>query len=56
MKTILTSLFLAGLLAVSGAAAAADPIMGTWKLNAAKSKMSADNMRKSRSPQDWLGL
>jgi len=49
MKTFLTSLFLAGLLAVSGTAAAADPIMGTWKLNAAKSKMTADNMQKSQT-------
>lgn len=49
MKTFLTSLFLVGLLAVSGAAAAADPILGTWKLNATKSKMSADNMLKSQT-------
>ena len=49
MKTFLTSLFLAGLLAVSATAAAADPIMGTWKLSAAKSKMNADNMQKSQT-------
>lgn len=49
MKTFLSSLFLVGLLAVSGAAVAADPIMGTWKLNATKSKMSADNMLKSQT-------
>lgn len=49
MKTFLTSLFLTGLLAVSGVAAAADPIVGTWKLNVATSKMNADSMQKSQT-------
>lgn len=48
MKTFLTSFFLACILAVSGTAVA-DPIIGTWKLIVAKSKMSADNMLKSQT-------
>jgi hypothetical protein len=51
MKLLLKSLFLATLLAASGiaSAAAADPVIGTWKLNVAKSKMPADNTTKSQT-------
>ena len=51
MKTIMKSLVLGTLLAVSGLAIAAgvDPVMGTWKLNGAKSKMSADQTFKSQT-------
>ena len=51
MKTIMKSLLLATLLAVTGlaVAAGADPVVGTWKLNVAKSKMSADQAVKSQT-------
>lgn len=40
MKTMSKALLLASLLAVAAVASAADPVAGTWKLNAAKSKFS----------------
>jgi hypothetical protein len=51
MKTVVKGLVLGTLLAVSGLAiaAGADPITGTWKLNVAKSKMSADQTFKSQT-------
>jgi hypothetical protein len=51
MKILLKSLFLATLLAAGSVASAAtaDPVIGTWKLNVAKSKMPADATMKSQT-------
>jgi hypothetical protein len=51
MNTILKGLLLTTALACSGIAlaAGADPVIGTWKLDAAKSKMAADNTIKSQT-------
>ena len=47
MKTILRFLSVASLLVMSAAAMAADPVIGTWQLNAAKSKFSPGPAPKS---------
>jgi hypothetical protein len=50
MKAILKTVLLAALLTVSGiASAATDPVVGTWKMNAAKSKLPADSAPKSQT-------
>jgi len=53
MKTILTSIFLGTLITIGGAAVAADssadPVLGTWNLNAAKSTFSAGPAFKSQT-------
>jgi hypothetical protein len=53
MTKILTSLFLGALLTISSAAiaagSAADPVVGTWKLNVAKSKFSPGPALKSQT-------
>ena len=40
MKTIMKAFFVASLLAFASVASAADPVIGTWQLNLAKSKFS----------------
>jgi hypothetical protein len=40
MKTIIKAFFVASLLAFASVASAADPVIGTWQLNLAKSKFS----------------
>lgn len=40
MKTLLQTVALAAMLAVTAVASAADPVVGTWQLNLAKSKFS----------------
>jgi hypothetical protein len=53
MKTILKTVFLAAMLAVGSAAVvaapAADPVIGTWQLNVARSKFSPGPAPKSDS-------
>jgi hypothetical protein len=47
MKTILNALLVASLLVFAGAASAADPVIGTWTLNLAKSKFKPGPAPKS---------
>jgi hypothetical protein len=50
MKTIFTSVLVGAVLAIATAAAsAADPVIGTWKLNAAKSTFSPGPALKSQT-------
>ena len=50
MQTILKTLFIGAILAVgTGAALAADPVIGTWKLNLAKSTFSPGPAPKSQT-------
>jgi hypothetical protein len=56
MNKIITSLFLGSLILIGGAAsaamAAADPVIGTWKLNAAKSSAGAGSETRTYSQSD----
>jgi hypothetical protein len=47
MKTIMKAIFMASLLAFASVASAADPVIGTWQLNLAKSKFSPGPAPKS---------
>jgi hypothetical protein len=47
MKTLLQTVALAAMLAFTTIASAADPVVGTWQLNAAKSKFSPGPAPKS---------
>jgi hypothetical protein len=50
MQTILKTLFVGAILAIgAGAALAADPVIGTWKLNLAKSTFSPGPAPKSQT-------
>ena len=49
MKTILKALFVTSLLAFASVASAADPVIGTWQLNLAKSKFSPGPAPKSET-------
>jgi hypothetical protein len=49
MKTIIKAFFVASLLAFASVASAADPVIGTWQLNLAKSKFSPGPAPKSET-------
>src|SRR6202790_5348567 len=49
MQTILKTLFVGAILAIASTAFAADPAIGTWKLNVAKSTFSPGPAPKSQT-------
>ncbi len=49
MKAIMKAFFVASLLAFASVASAADPVIGTWQLNLAKSKFSPGPAPKSET-------